>query len=55
MTSIKRRGRADRASAGRVTPLFRNLVAQYRSIERTARRAVRSHLAWLRAARVGHP
>jgi molybdate transport system regulatory protein len=38
-----------------LTPLGRDLVAQYRAIERKAHRAARSHLARLQAARAGRP
>jgi molybdate transport system regulatory protein len=36
-----------------LTPLGRDLVAEYRAIERKAYRAARSHLARLRAAQAG--
>jgi hypothetical protein len=43
------------APVKRVGLFRRDLVAQDRSIERSARRAVRSHLAGPQAARAGHP
>jgi molybdate transport system regulatory protein len=37
----------------RLTPLGRDLIAQYRAIERKAHRAARAHLARLQAAQAG--